>query len=180
MALRYRGLAHFAKQDYDRAIADYTDAIWRAREDVSLLQYRAKAYEKKAQYDRAIADYSEAIKLKPRSPAIFLDRCYARMISNRELTLALDDCNEALRFTPRDPGVRELRGLVHLRLDHVGLAMTDFDAVLAANSGRAVALYGRGVAKLRKFDRAGGNADISAARLIRPDIVDEFIRFGVK
>lgn len=180
LALRHRGLAHFALQNYDRAIADDTDAIWRARDNIQLLQDRAKAYEKMGRYDLAIADYSEAIKLKPRSPGIFLDRCYARIISNRELPLALDDCNEALRFLPRDPTARERRGLVQLRLGHIDLAMMDFDAVLAVNSGRATALYGRGVAKLRKFDRAGSAADINAARLIRPDIVDEFIRAGIQ
>ena len=41
-------------------------------------------------------------------------------------------------------------------------------------------LYGRGLAKLKQDDVAGGNADIAAAKAIRPDIVAEFVRYGVQ
>ena len=44
----------------------------------------------------------------------------------------------------------------------------------------AVTLYGRGLAKLKKGDRDGGNADIAAAKAIRADIADNFARYGVK
>jgi hypothetical protein len=42
----------------------------------------------------------------------------------------------------------------------------------------AVTLYGRGLAKLKKGDRDGGNA--AAAKAIRADIADNFARYGVK
>ena len=44
----------------------------------------------------------------------------------------------------------------------------------------AVTLYGCGLAKLKRGDRDGGNADIAAAKAIRADIADNFARYGVK
>jgi hypothetical protein len=44
----------------------------------------------------------------------------------------------------------------------------------------ASALYGRGLAKLRKGDKAGSDSDISAARTIQAGIGDHFTRYGVE
>jgi len=44
----------------------------------------------------------------------------------------------------------------------------------------ASALYGRGLAKLKQGDTAGGDADISAAQTIQGDIGDDFTRYGVR
>ena len=41
-------------------------------------------------------------------------------------------------------------------------------------------LYGRGVAKLRKGDTTGGNADIVRAKTIKADIAEEYVTFGIK
>jgi tetratricopeptide (TPR) repeat protein len=180
LAMQGRGDACFAKKDYDRAIADYSAAIWLTPNNFRLYQDRAQAYEMKAQYDRAIADYSEVIRMQPRLAATYIDRCHVRLISNRELPQALADCNEALRLVPSDIAARDYRGLAHLRLGHYDKAIVDYDAVLKASSIRATALYGRGVAKRKQGDNVGSQEDMTAARLIRPDIVDEFIRLGVK
>jgi hypothetical protein len=36
------------------------------------------------------------------------------------------------------------------------------------------------MASIAKGDRVGGQADIAAAKAIKPDIVEEFARYGVK
>jgi len=180
MALRNRGNAYQLKQDYDRAIADYTEAIWLAPRDVTLYQDRAHTYEAKADYAKAVEDYSEAIRISPRLVAAYKDRCYARMLWNRELKEALDDCDEALRLIPRDMVTLERRGFTLLRLNNPDRAIVDFDAILRVVSTNAAALYGRGIAKKKKYDDFGAAQDISAARQIRPDIVDQLIRYGFK
>jgi hypothetical protein len=43
----------------------------------------------------------------------------------------------------------------------------------------AQALYGRGIARLRRGDQAGGWSDISAAQNIQPGIQTQFARYGV-
>jgi tetratricopeptide (TPR) repeat protein len=56
---------YYTKRDYDRAIADYTQAI---RLDPNLaLAYlsRGAAYGNKGGYDRAIADWEAVLKIDP-------------------------------------------------------------------------------------------------------------------
>ena len=48
------------------------------------------------------------------------------------------------------------------------------------NPKDADSLYGRGVAKLRSGDRAGGEADIAAAQAIKADIAQVYAGYGVK
>ena len=50
-----RGLAYGKKGDYDKAIADYTEAI-RLNPNAEAYSNRGLAYRKKGDYDKAIAD----------------------------------------------------------------------------------------------------------------------------
>ena len=59
-------------------------------------------------------------------------------------------------------------------------AIADYDAALAIEPKKADSLYGRGLAKLKQDDVAGGDADVAAAKAIRPGIVAEFVRYGVQ
>ena len=52
-----RGSAYDDKGQYDRAIADYGEAITLNPNDAIAYNNRGVAYRKKGQYDRAIADY---------------------------------------------------------------------------------------------------------------------------
>jgi tetratricopeptide (TPR) repeat protein len=53
------------KGDYDRAIADLTEAIRLDPKYVWAYASRGEAYRMKGDYDRAIADLTEAIRLDP-------------------------------------------------------------------------------------------------------------------
>ena len=59
-------------------------------------------------------------------------------------------------------------------------AIDDFSSALRFDPKLASALYGRGLARLRNGDKAGGDADISAARTIQAGLDDDFIRYGVR
>jgi hypothetical protein len=54
------------------------------------------------------------------------------------------------------------RGFVYLRLDRLDEAIADYDAALKLNPKMAGPLYGRGIARQKKGDQAGGDADIAA------------------
>jgi hypothetical protein len=43
-------------------------------------------------------------------------------------------------------------------------AITGYSAALLLDPGHATSLYGRGIAKQKKGDNAGGNADIEMAK----------------
>jgi hypothetical protein len=44
---------------------------------------------------------------------------------------------------------------------------------------RLSSLYGRDLAKRKKGDQAGGDADIAAARANQADIADEYAKYGM-
>jgi tetratricopeptide (TPR) repeat protein len=125
-------------------------------------------------------------------------RCWARAAADVQLDQSLSDCNRSLRSKAADahsvfwrlthrapPGPGWLlrnRSLVYLRLGDVDKSMADDDAALAqthANEEEAYPLYLRGLAELRKGLRSRGQADLAAARKLRPGIAEHFARMGL-
>jgi tetratricopeptide (TPR) repeat protein len=64
-----RGNVYAMQGDYDRAIADYDEAIRLDPALASAWHNRGNAYARKGDADRAIADYNEAIRLISASTA---------------------------------------------------------------------------------------------------------------
>jgi tetratricopeptide (TPR) repeat protein len=93
---------------------------------------------------------------------------------------ALADCNAALERRPADSDTLDSRGFVYLRLGRLDRAIADYSDVLKVQPKHAGSLYGRGLARIGRGDRAGGNEDIAAARAIDPEIVATFARYGVR
>jgi hypothetical protein len=48
------------------------------------------------------------------------------------------------------------------------------------NPKSASSFYGRGFAKLKKGDSAGGEADIAAAKAINPAIAEQYAGYGLQ
>lgn len=60
-------------------------------------------------------------------------------------------------------------------------AIVDYNAALELNPGHIAALYGRGIARLRKGGMvAAANKDINAAKEADPGIVAKFSTYGVR
>jgi len=73
-AYNNRGSGYFAKGDYNRAIADLSEAIRLDPKDVTAYNRRGLAYDNKGNADRAIADYSEAIRLDAKIAVAYFNR----------------------------------------------------------------------------------------------------------
>lgn len=131
------------------------------------------------QYDQALADYTAAIDLDGTMGLAYNNRALTRVILNRDLKGALDDSDEALKLMPINLDVRETRGFIFLKLNEPAQALVNYDAVLALDPNRPLALYGRGLARLRMGD-AGGKGDEEAAITLDPEVSGEFTRYGVE
>jgi tetratricopeptide (TPR) repeat protein len=180
-ALAYigRGFILRVRGDLDGAIADDTKAI--EVDPAHALPYirRAEAYQDKSEVDRALADYAKAIEIDPKSAAAYNSRCRFRVKANLDLPLALADCDDAVRLAPNNAIFMDNRGFVYLKLDRIDEAIADYDAALKINPKLPGSLYGRGLARQKKGDQAGGDADIAAAKAIKAAIADEFAKYGV-
>ena len=93
---------------------------------------------------------------------------------------ALEDCETSLTLRPSDPRILDSRALVHLKRNDFKKAIADYDAILKIDPKNADSLYGRGVAKQKIGDTAGGNADIATATSLDGKIAERFSSYGVK
>lgn len=182
-ALYNRGNAYATNGNFERAIADYDQAIRLNPTMAVAFDNRGVAYSKKKQFERAIADYDEAIRLNPNSVVALHNRCWARAIIGR-FDDALSDCGESLRLRPQYADALRNRGFVYLRTGAFDKAIIDYDAALQNDPKMtglelAIALYGRGLAKTKR-EIPGANADIFAAMAISPDIAEQFADYGVQ
>jgi tetratricopeptide (TPR) repeat protein len=105
--------------------------------------------------------------------------CWGRTLLNRELEKALAECNGAVKLGPNVAQVLDSRGLVQLRLGQNDAAIDDYDDALRRRPKADWSLYGRGLAKQRKGQRAEGDADIAAALALNPGMTAEFKRYGI-
>ena len=84
-----------------------------------------------------------------------------------------------LRLKPNDANVLNSRGLVQFKIGAFDKAIADYTAAIVQNANDGASLYGRGMAKLKLGD-SSGNADIVAAKAIRPDIAGVYAGYGIK
>ena len=126
-AYYYHGVAWHAKREYDRAIADYDQAIRLDPNDPYLTQAyggygvgyletkrylwksrlaeayhgRGAAWHAKREYDRAIADYDQAIRLDPDRALVYYDRGVT-WHAKREYDRAIADYDQTIRLNGPD------------------------------------------------------------------------------
>jgi tetratricopeptide (TPR) repeat protein len=86
-------------RDYEKAIADCTEAIRIDHDDALAYDFRGSAWCLKHEYEKAIADYNQAIQLRPRRALFYKSRALAwsKML---EYGKAIADYNEAVRVDP--------------------------------------------------------------------------------
>lgn len=121
-----RGNVHAHNGRFDRAIADYTQAIKLDPDDADGYNNRGNAYRRAGQLDRAIADFNLAIKLAPTDPDPVNGRGDAYLGKNQP-DRALEDFNRAIKLDPDKPQAYFNRGMVLERKGELQEALSDFE-----------------------------------------------------
>jgi tetratricopeptide (TPR) repeat protein len=175
-----RAAAYEGKSDYGNAIADYSWAIKLDPKSAYAFSSRGALFQRRGDYARAAADYGEVTQLQPDNFEAWSMRCWVRAISPGQTQQALADCNQALRIKADAADALDTRGFIHLKLGQYDIAIKDYDAALRGDPKNAGSLYGRGLAKSKSGDRDSGTADIAAAKVLKPNIAEEFARYGIR
>jgi tetratricopeptide (TPR) repeat protein/predicted aspartyl protease len=131
-------------------------------------------------FQDAIADYDLWIAAHPddsRQPDALNGRCWTRALADRELPLALKDCDTALRRGKRGDYF-DSRGMVELRMGRYDRAIADYDEALRLAPKSAWSLYGRGLARGHIHD-PGSRTDLDAAVAIDPALPSRAHALGI-
>jgi tetratricopeptide (TPR) repeat protein len=131
-----RGLERAKKQEYDKAIADYDQAIELDPTNPEVYYARGYALRLQREYDKAIADYGRAITLSPADAAPYTGRSIA-WVEKQEYAKALADCNKAIELDPTSAMVYTNRGVVWRKQQEYGKALADYDKAIALDPGYA-------------------------------------------
>jgi tetratricopeptide (TPR) repeat protein len=142
LARRYynRGVLYSAKDDNDRATADYSEAI---RLDPTLyppLINRGLIYFDNNDYGRAITDFSEAIRLTPKQALAFFNRGYVYAVQGKT-ERAIADLSEAIRLDSSHTKSLLWRGYLNSILGNYDAAASDLGRVLLASDDAYAALW---------------------------------------
>lgn len=122
-----RGHAWGVTGNYDKAIADFTEAIRLIPEYTDAYVGRGLTWGNKKQYDKAIADFSKAIGLNPRNAAAFYGRGVAYS-KKGDYDKAIADFTETVRLDPKNTNAIYQRGLAWLSKGDLQKASSDFSA----------------------------------------------------
>ncbi len=126
VAFANRGLAYKRKGRWEKAIADYSEAI-RLKPDVAqVFNNRGNAYYHKGHLDRAIKDYDEAIRLQPDLAEAFGNRGNVYRKKGR-FERAIKEYDQAIHLNPGNAQVFADRGLTYEKKGESSQALRDFE-----------------------------------------------------
>src|SRR5262245_58247121 len=142
-ALVRQGDTSVDNRDYERAIADYSEAIRLVPANAPAFLGRGNAYASKGDRDRAIADYSEAIRLDSKYAFAFNNRGVAYK-NKGDYDRAISDYSEAIRLDPKLAFAFSNRGYAYLNKGDRDRAITDLDEAIRLDPKHTEAFNNRG------------------------------------
>jgi tetratricopeptide (TPR) repeat protein/predicted aspartyl protease len=177
-----RGRLRLYLKDLAGASTDFAAVKNLAPNDAALSLEMAAVYDGAGYPQDGLLHLSEWIQANPCDealPVALNARCWIRAKLGKELALALEDCNRALKPNSRVSSYLDSRGLVYLRLGKLKDAIDDYRHALELRPGLAHSRYGLGLAQLQAGKIEEGKSSIDAAIALNPQIVAFFEAMGL-
>ncbi|MGH9968776.1 MAG: tetratricopeptide repeat protein [Pyrinomonadaceae bacterium] len=156
------------KNDYQKAIADYTEALRLDPKLVKALLNRAVAHFHLRDFDTAIADSTQAIKINPRYAEAYHNRGTA-YASKGDHTQGLVDINRAIKLNPRLAEAYFSRGVLSYAREDDDRAIADFTRAIKLDPQLAKAYHNRGLGYYRNKDYELAISDFTQAISLTPN-----------
>jgi len=175
----FRGAAHVTKKDFDRAIADYNQAVTIDPTESDYLNSRAAAYEAKGDINRAMADYDKAIQINPKSIYAFNSRG-ASFQRKGDYARASSDYGEVTRLQPNNADAWAARCWVRAAGGReVQQALSDCNQALKIKADAPDVLDTRGFVNLRLGKMDDAIKDYDAALKLDPKLAGALYGRGI-
>ncbi len=146
---RTAAAAPSSAKDYDRAIADYGEAIKLSPKDAWAFAHRCEAYAGKEDHNAAIADCTEAIRIDPKYGFAYNNRGIA-YYGLHDYDAALADHDEAIAINAKDAWAHVRHGMAWTEKGEFERAIADINEALTIDPKYAFAFGQRGQAQFRK------------------------------
>jgi tetratricopeptide (TPR) repeat protein len=151
-----RGITYDHMNKLQLSVADFSKAIELQPDNIDFYHNRAYCLKKMSQLPSAIKDYTTILKLTNNSnfKALFnRSLCYEQI---NQLSLSLEDINNAIVLQPNHPGCYAHRGLICEKSNQLNNAISDFTQALQCGSQIVPTLHSRAkiYAKLGQYPKA--------------------------
>lgn len=163
-----RGVAFLAHENYDNAIADFSESLRKSPRNAGALNNRGQASYLKGDYKSAVTDFSGAVVMDPKNFLAYNNRALA-YLETEELDLALADLQSALKLVPEYPEALNNRGIVYQKMKKYDEAIADFTSALKIDPHYTDALGNRAYTLQLKKEYARAIADLELAMKTNPD-----------
>ena len=176
-------LRRYAKNEVLRDSGDYAGALAAldaidAGSQPQLRTQRAFLLYKSGHADEATKLF-EAIRSSTTDPGELNNLCYDKATAGIMLESALQDCNDALKLSPNNPGFEDSLGMVYLKLGKLDDAISAYSKVLS-EALLPSSYLGRALAYRRRGNAAAAQKDRTEANSLMPGIEAEFAGYGLK
>jgi tetratricopeptide (TPR) repeat protein len=156
---------------YDRAIADFTEALRLDGNNAVIYLNRGEAYAQKADYDKAIADFTQAIRHNPNYARAYISRGLAYNYKG-DPDRAIADYNQAIKVDPNDAAAYNNRGNAYYKKGDYDRAIADFTQAIRLDPDDVAVYNNRGSAYYMKKDYNRAITDYEAALRIDPNLTN--------
>ena len=162
------GAMRTRKREWNKAIADFTEAI-RLNPRLALAYGgRGFAYSQKDDWDKAIADCTEAIGLDPKLGLAYSSRGFA-YLQKKEWDKAIADYTEAIGIDPKRAEDYASRGDAYSQKDDWDKAIAGYTEAIRLDPKNAWAYGKRGIAYRQKGEWDKAVADAKKVIELEPD-----------
>ena len=154
--------------DFDKAIANFNEAIRLNQNDAVAFYDRGLTYSQKADNDRAIADFNEAIRLDPKYALAYFARGF--IYANKgDTDRGMADFNETIRFNPMHAVAFMNRGYIYEHKGDYDRAIADYNESIQLDPIYALAYRNRASLYIKKGDYNRAMADLNEAIQLDPN-----------
>jgi tetratricopeptide (TPR) repeat protein len=166
-----QGWLYYWKEDYDKAITNFTEAIRLDPEKKETYSIRGWAYYWKKEYDQAITDFSELIRLDPNQADTYYSRGESYFLKE-DFDRAIVDYTKAIKLDPNRADTYFSRGWAYYMKNDFDRAIVNYTESIRLDPKGTGKYLSRGFAYYERNNRGDlerAIADYEAALRINPD-----------
>ena len=168
-----RGRDLLLKGEYDKALADYNQALRLKPDYAEAYNGRGAAWRSKGEHGKAFADFNEAIRLRPNFSMAYKNRGNA-WSAKGEYANAFADFDQAIRLQPDYAEAYYFRGLSWSLYGENDAAIADYDTALKLKPDYPEAYFSRGMLWGVEGMHDKALADLNQTIRLKPDYAEAY------